>query len=105
MSRFSRTLTAVGALLLIALYVMPLWSIQLFAPQYPEGLGMTIRLTTITGARPSDLDTINELNHYIGMKPIEPGVVTELRYFPFILGALIVLGLSAAVFGKRQLVV
>jgi len=104
-TKLSRLFIGIGALLLAALYVLPLWSIQLFAPQYPEGLGMTIRLTTITGARPSDLDTINELNHYIGMKPIEPGVVTELRYFPFILGALIVLGLSAAVFGKRQLVV
>jgi len=95
----------IGALLLAALYALPLWSIQLFAPQYPEGLGMTVRLSTITGARPSDLDTINELNHYIGMKPIEPGAVTELRYFPYIVGVLIVLGVAAALFGKRKLVV
>src|SRR4029079_19799262 len=68
MSRLSRTLTALGALLLLALYIVPLWSIQLFAPQYPEGLGMSIRLTTVVGDRPNDLQTINQLNHYIGMK-------------------------------------
>ena len=105
MTKLSRILTGIGALLLAALYAVPLWNVGLIAPQYPEGLGMTIRLTTITGARPNDIDTINELNHYIGMKPIEPGAVTELRYFPIIVGVLIALGLAAAVFGKRRLVV
>jgi hypothetical protein len=105
MSRLSRTLTAVGALLLSALYFAPLWSIQLFAPQYPEGLGMHIRLTTVVGDRPNDLNTINQLNHYIGMKAIEPEGIPELRYFPIIVSALIALGLLAALLGKRRLVV
>ena len=105
MSRLSRTLTAIGALLLIALYFVPLWLIQLFAPQYPEGLGMRIHLTTIVGDRPNDLQTINELNHYIGMKVIEPAGIPELRYFPMIVGVLIALGLLAAVVGKRRLVI
>lgn len=105
MTRLSRLLIGIGALLLAALYALPLWSISLFAPQYPEGLGMTIRLTTVTGQRPNDLATINQLNHYIGMKPIEPGAITELRYFPLIVGILIVLGLAAAVFAHRRLVI
>src|SRR5690348_12099970 len=103
MTRLSRTLTAVGALLLLALYVVPLWSIQLFAPQYPEGLGMRIRLTTVVGDRPNDLQTINQLNHYIGMKVIEPEAIPELRYFPIVVGVLIALGLLAALVGKRRL--
>jgi len=105
MSRLSRTLTGIGALLLAALYVVPLWSIQLFAPQYPEGLGMRIRLTTVVGDRPNDLNTINQLNHYIGMKPIEPAGIPELRYFPIIVAVLIALGLLAALVGKRRLVI
>ena len=105
MTRVARSLVGAGALLLAALYALPLWSIRLIAPQYPEGLGLTIHLTTITGERPNDLNTINELNHYIGMKPIEPGAVTELRYFPLIVGVLIALGLAAAVFAKRRLVI
>ena len=105
MTKLSRSLVGIGALLLAALYAVPLWTVGLIAPQYPEGLGMTIRLSTITGARPNDIDTINELNHYIGMKTIEPGAIPELRWFPFIVGALILLGLAAALFGKRKLVV
>ena len=105
MTKLSRTLTAVGALLLVALYVVPLWLIQLFAPQYPEGLGMRIHLTTIVGDRPNDLQTINELNHYIGMKVIEPTGIPELRYFPIVVGVLIALGLLAALVGKRGLVI
>ena len=105
MPRLSRTLVAIGALLLAALYFVALWSIQLFAPQYPEGLGMQIRLTTIVGGRPNDLNTINQLNHYIGMKPIEPAGIPELRYFPVIVGVLIALGLLAALIGSRRLVI
>jgi copper chaperone NosL len=104
-TKLSRILATVAALLLLALYVVPLWTIQLFAPQYPEGLGMRIRLTTVVGARETDLQTINQLNHYIGMKPIEPGGIPELRYFPIIVGALVVVGLAAALFGKRRLLV
>jgi hypothetical protein len=105
MTKLSRSLVGIGALLLAALYAVPLWTVGLIAPQYPEGLGMIIRLTTITGARPNDLDTINELNHYIGMKAIEPGAISELRWFPYIVGALIALGLAAALFGRRRLVI
>src|SRR5690242_4917909 len=105
MSTLSRALTAIGASLLVALYFAPLWSIQLFAPQYPEGLGMHIRLTTVAGDRPNDLQTINQLNHYIGMKVIEPEAIPELRYFPIVVGVLIALGLLAALVGKRRLVI
>jgi len=105
MTRLSRLLTGIGALLLIALYVVPLWSIQLFAPQYPEGLGMRIRLTTVVGDRPTDLQTINQLNHYIGMREIEPDGVPELRYFPVVVGVLVAIGLIAAIAGRRKLVI
>lgn len=104
-TKLSRALCGIGALLLIGLYFLPLWSIQLFAPQYPEGLGMRIRLTTVVGDRPTDLQTINQLNHYIGMRPIEPTGIPELRYFPIVVGVLIALGATAALLGKRRLVI
>jgi len=103
MTKLSRLLAGIGALLLGALFVLPLWSIQLFAPQYPEGLGMRIRLTTVVGDRPTDLATINGLNHYIGMRPIEPGAIPELRYFPIVVLILILLGVAAALFANRRL--
>ncbi len=97
----SRWLAGISALALALAFVLPLWSIRLKAPQYPEGLGMHIRVNNITGVRPNDLRSINGLNHYIGMAKIEPGSIAELRYMPWILGGLIALGLMAAISGKR----
>ena len=39
MRRSSRIAVAVAALLLLAVYVAPLWRIELIAPQYPKGSG------------------------------------------------------------------
>jgi copper chaperone NosL len=86
------------------MFVLPIWSIGLVAPQYPEGLGMLIRINTVAGATPTDLNNINELNHYIGMKIIDPSVIPELRFMPWIVAALIVLGLLAAAIGRRKIV-
>lgn len=103
MSRASRVLTLAAALLLATMYVTPVWSVRLVAPQYPEGLGMNIRLNTIDGAKEHDLRNINSLNHYIGMKPIVPEAIPELKYMPWIAGGLIASGLLVAALGRRRL--
>lgn len=105
MSRGARALTLGAALLLGALYFTPLWSVRLVAPQYPEGIGMLIRLNTIQGMKEHDLRNINSLNHYIGMKAIEPDAIPELRYMPWIVAALIAGGIAAAALGRRRLLV
>lgn len=105
MPRTSRTLTAVAALLLLGMFVFPLWQIQLSAPQYPEGLGMYIHVNTIEGATEFDLEKINNLNHYIGMKPIDAASIPELRFMPWLVGALVAGGLIAALRGTRRAVV
>jgi copper chaperone NosL len=105
MSRLPRILVASGALLLGVMFVAPVWSIRLIAPQYPEGLGLLIRLNTITGVKENDLRSINSLNHYIGMRPIEPSAIPELKYMPWIVAGLIGLGLLASVVGRRRLLV
>lgn len=97
----SRLLLVVAALALLAMYVFPIWQIELEAPQYPEGIGMEIWINTVAGEGPNDLQNINGLNHYIGMKEINPDAIPELRFMPWIVGALIVLGLGAAAVGKR----
>ena len=38
--------------------------------------------TRSPGLKPNDLNSINGLNHYIGMKAIEPGRIPELRFMP-----------------------
>ncbi len=102
-SKRTRILVGAASLALVALYLVPLWSISLQAPQYPEGLGMHIWINTITGHGPNDLQNINGLNHYIGMARIEPESFSELKIMPVVLGVLILLGLSAAVTGKRAM--
>ncbi|MEO0556689.1 MAG: nitrous oxide reductase accessory protein NosL [Bacteroidota bacterium] len=101
MSTRSRILLALAALLIGLLYVLPIWSIDLEAPQYPEGIGMVIWINDITGAKPHDLGNINGLNHYIGMKEIVPEEVPELKIMPWLFAALIAFGLVAAATGKR----
>lgn len=103
MTTRSRILVAVAALALGLVYVMPIWRITLEAPQYPEGIGMLIWVDTVTGMKPHDLQNINGLNHYIGMKVIEPDAIPELVVMPWLFAFLIALGLAAAATGKRWL--
>lgn len=103
MTRLSRILTAAAALLLVALYFLPIWKVELEAPQYPEGLGMYIGVSNITGYGEFDLQKINNLNHYIGMRPIEAASIPELRFMPWILAVLVVAGLVVAAIGRRRL--
>jgi len=104
MSSRARILLAFASLLLIIAFVMPLWAVYLQAPQYPEGLGMYIRLNDVAGIRPNDLSNINNLNHYIGMKRIEPESIPELRYMPWIVAVVVVTGLATAVIARRKLI-
>jgi hypothetical protein len=101
MSKLARIITGAAALLLLAVFAAPLWRIHLTAPQYPEGLGMQIRVKTIEGAGPTDLQNINGLNHYIGMKAIEPGEIPVLTVMPWVVGALVAGGLLVAFVGRR----
>jgi copper chaperone NosL len=103
MSKLSRWFVGVAALLLVLLYVTPMWRIDLLAPQYPEGVGLRIWIHKIVGARPADLQSINGLNHYVGMAAIEPDSIPELRYMKWIVAALIGGGLLVAGLGKRPL--
>lgn len=99
----TRILVAIAALALLVPFVVPLWRISLEAPQYPEGLGLLIRIDGIEGVGEHDLANINGLNHYIGMRPIVPESIPELRFMPFLLGGLVVFGLVAAVTGRRRI--
>lgn len=99
MSRISRILIAIGALVMIVMYFVPAWSIYLIAPQYPEGLSMQIWLDKITG----QVDIINGLNHYIGMKHIKAEMFPEFSYLVYILAFFILFGLIVAISGNRRL--
>lgn len=93
----------VASLILVLVYLFPIWSIELIAPQYPEGLGLKIWINTIDGTHKGDLQKVNGLNHYIGMKKILPDAIPELKVMPYLIGFMLVFGLASAFSGKRGL--
>ena len=103
MPRIARILTAVASAALLGLFLAPLWRINLTAPQYPEGLGMLIGVSSIRGVSPNDLNNINGLNHYIGMKVITPEAIPELRIIPWVVAGLAAVGFLVAAIGRRTM--
>jgi len=99
MRPISRIMIALAALALLVLLFVPIWRIDLQAPQYPEGLFMRIHADRFDG----DVDKINGLNHYIGMSYIKDEMFTEFIYLPKVIMLLSAMGLVAAAWGKRIL--
>jgi copper chaperone NosL len=95
MKPLSRIYILIASIALLLIYVQPLWYIALEAPQYPDGIEMYIWVNKITGEEENTLQNINILNHYIGMKKIEPDSIPELKIFPYIGAVLILFGLLA----------
>lgn len=90
----------VGSLLLLGLFYFPLWNIQLGAPQYPDPLGMDIYISGIEGEEEFDIQNIDGVNHYIGMKKIpKPEEMWEFRVFPLVIGGMAALGVIIGILG------
>ena len=91
-----------GSLLLLALFVMPMWNITLKAPQYPDAIGMDIWINKIADMNPNDIKNINLMNHYVGMKEI-PVHMKEFEIFPIVVGTMAALGVIIGFIGNKQL--
>jgi hypothetical protein len=88
----SRIVMSIGALIILGLFVFPLWNITLEAPQYPIPLGMDIYINDFSDAHPYDIKNINLMNHYVGMKYI-PESIPEFKIFPVVIIVMSILGL------------
>lgn len=89
-----------GPLFLLGLYFLPLWNIMLGAPQYPEPLGMNIHINGIRGVSEFDIQNIDGLNHYIGMRTLPKDEdMWEFSAFPIIVGVMIALGVLVGLMG------
>lgn len=89
-----------GPLFLLGLYFLPLWNIMLGAPQYPEPLGMNIYINGIRGVSEFDIQNIDGLNHYIGMRTLPKDEdMWEFSAFPIIVGGMIALGVVVGLLG------
>ena len=92
-------MAVIAAALMATAFFLPLWEMDLAAPQYPGGLELTAYGTTMKG----DLQEINALNHYAGVNMIDPDDVLEFALFPFLLSGVIALVLVAAFLGRPRL--
>ena len=97
LATFTRIIAALCGIGLLAVIMLPLWRIELDAPQYPEGLVLKIYPDRLGG----DVDVVNGLNHYIGMRTLHAKDFVEFTVLPWIIGILGVLGVLAALVNKR----
>ena len=96
-----RLLLLLAAAALLAVALAPLWTMTMFAPQYPQGLRLAIWSYKLDGGNGGqDVREINVLNHYIGMPALATESFTEFKWIPFVVGALGLLFLRAAVHGR-----
>ena len=93
----SRIILGVCSIALVVGLFVPLWRIELAAPQYPEGLVLKMHPNKLSG----NVDIINGLNHYIGMKTLHTKDFLEFTILPYIIGFFAAACL-ACVFLKKQ---
>lgn len=98
LSLISKVLLLLSAVLLVTTIFFPIWKISLDAPQYPEGLVLKLHANKIAG----DVDVINGLNHYIGMKTLHTENFFEFTILPYILSGFALLFLILILWKKKK---
>jgi copper chaperone NosL len=96
-----RLLLFMCSLLLIVVLFVPLWRIDLVAPQYPEGLMLLIYPDKLAG----NVDIINGLNHYIGMKTLHSDDFVEFKILPYIIIFFSLLCLLTSILANKKLLI
>ena len=76
----------------------PIWQIELYAPQYPEGLILLIHADTLAG----NVDIINGLNHYIGMQELDADNFPEFTYLTYLIIFWSVVMVIVGFLGKKK---
>ncbi len=99
LSLLSRLLLLVGAIMLAVSIFVPIWRIELGAPQYPEGLVMKIYANKLGG----DVEIINGLNHYIGMATLHAENFIEFSILTYIIAAYSLLILLTAILSNKKI--
>jgi copper chaperone NosL len=98
LSGLSQGILILCSLLLLVVIFVPMWRIDLQAPQYPEGLSLTIFPDKLGG----NVDIINGLNHYIGMKTLHADDFLEFKILPYLIGGFSLFALLTALAGGKR---
>lgn len=94
----TRLLLAIAGVSLVVVLFTPIWRIELNAPQYPEGLELKIHANDIKG----NVDIINGLNHYIGMKTLHKADFPEFTILPYCILFFAALFIAVAILNRRK---
>lgn len=94
-----RAIVILCGLALFAVLFVPMWQIQLSAPQYPEGLVLLIYPNALGG----NVDIINGLNHYIGMRTLHANDFIEFTVLPYIIGFFGCITLLTGLLNRKKL--
>lgn len=94
----SKILLILAGIILFGALFFPIWKMELSAPQYPEGLTLYLHADKLGG----DVESINGLNHYIGMKTLHTEDFIEFTILPYIIIFFGVLILVSALIGKKK---
>lgn len=98
LSSLSKILLVITAVFLVGSLFFPIWRIELDAPQYPEGLVLLLWANKIGG----DVEIINGLNHYIGMKTLHTENFFEFTVLPYIIGFFALCSLVVLFINRRK---
>ena len=93
-----RIAVAICGVALFTVLFVPIWRIDLAAPQYPEGLRLLIYANKLGG----DFEIINGLNHYIGMKTLHADDFIEFSVLSYIIGFYALLFIIVGVIGNKK---
>ncbi len=98
MTAFMKVATILSSLMMLAVLFFPIWKIELTAPQYPEGLVLKIWVDKLAG----NVDVINGLNHYIGMRHLHTEDFLEFTVLPYIVKGFAALGLVVLLLNRKK---
>ncbi len=99
MTALMKAVTACCSVMMIVVLLFPIWKIELAAPQYPEGLVLKIHAHKLGG----NVDVVNGLNHYIGMRTLNEDDFIEFTILPYIIGGFAALGFLTLILNRRKI--
>jgi len=100
--KLSKYLMFSAALLPLLLFVLPMWSISLEAPQYPTPLQINIFINYLGEEEYGDIQNFDLMNHYVGMAKL-PTEMVEFEIFPKVIIGISILGLIFGFISKKPL--
>ncbi|WP_243291379.1 hypothetical protein [Bacillus sp. FJAT-47783] len=99
LSSISSILIITAAILIAASMFFPWWGMRFYAPQYPEGLNIIVYPNKLEG----EIDIVNGLNHYIGMKNFSEDNFPELNFLPYLIGGLALFTLITGLLRSKKM--